>query len=168
MAVIIETGAQVANSNSYSTRADYIAYALTLGTVIADTVAADDQLVAAAVFIGSKENSLKGDRVDRDQSMAFPRNGLVIEGFSWLSTEIPRQVLLAQMSLALDINAGEDLYNLSQSESTGLKSERVEGAVTVEYANVDSMKLSRRSSSNALLASLMKNGGLFSVSITMG
>ena len=168
MALVIEDGSQVAGSNSYSTRADYIAYALSLGIVIADAVAADDQLVAAAIFIGSKENSLKGDRVDRDQSIAFPRNGLVIEGFSWLSTEIPRQLLLAQMSLALDLNAGEDLYNLTQSDSTGLKSERVEGAVTVEYANADSMKLSRRSASNALLASLMRNGGLFSVPVSLG
>ena len=168
MAVIIETGAQVTDSDSYSTRAEYIAYAASIGTTIADTVAADEQLIAAAIFIDSKEAQLKGCRVDRDQSMAFPRNGLVIEGFSWLSTEIPRQVLLAQMALALDLNAGEDLYNLSQSASAGVKKERVEGAVSVEYAVSDSMKLSRRSRSQALLASLMTSGGLFTVPLTMG
>jgi len=63
------------------------------------------------------------------------------------------------MSLALDINSGEDLYNLSASASVAVKRERVEGAVEVEYAVTDSARIARNSRSSSLLAALMKNGG---------
>jgi hypothetical protein len=64
------------------------------------------------------------------------------------------------MQLAIDINAGIDLYNLPSSPSTPVKRERVEGAVEVEYAVNNSMKLSRNSTSRALLSTLLKDGGL--------
>ena len=162
MALIIEDGSIVANANSWASRADYIAYALARGVVIPDTDAADVQLVKAAEFIGSHEANLKGYLVQRDQSLAFPRHDIVIDDWYWSSTEIPRQVTLCQMALAMDINAGVDLYNKPVNPNLAVKSERVEGAVSVEYAVSDTVgqKLSRSSTSDALLASLLQRNGL--------
>jgi hypothetical protein len=92
--------------------------------------------------------------------MAYPRTDLVIEGWDWADNEIPRQVKLCQMQFALDINAGVDPYNPPSSDSNGIKRESVEGAVEVEYAIKDAVKLSRNSTSRALLSSLLMNSGL--------
>lgn len=167
MALIIETGSQVSNSNSYVLRADYIAYALTIGVTIADDDDADVQLIKAAEYIGRHEDNLRGSLVDRDQSMAFPRYDLTIDGWSWTSEEIPRQVILCQMTFALDLNAGDDLYNRAQNPNLFTKREKVEGAVEIEYAVSESngQKLSKTSTGDALLSSLLKNSGLFSISL---
>lgn len=159
--MIIEDGSIVANSDSYVSRADYIAYALSFGIVITDAVAADYELVKAAQFIGSHEGKLKGYLVDRDQSMSFPRYNLFIDGFSWASNEIPRQVILCQMALAMDVNAGIDLYNPPVNPNRATSSERVEGAVDVSYfGSGASSKQSRTSTAQSLLNSLSTRSGL--------
>jgi len=167
MALIIEDGSQVTDSNSYVTRADYITYANARGITIADTAAADVQLLTAAEYIDRHEDNLKGYIVERDQSMAYPRNNLTIDGWYWGSDEIPRQVILCQLAFALDINSGEDLYNRSQNPNLITKSERVEGAIDIEYAVSEStgQKLSQTSTGDALLASLLNNSGLTSISL---
>lgn len=163
MALIVEDGSVVDNADSYVSRSDYIAYAATQGVTITDDETADVQLRKAAEFIASYDSRLKGDKVQRDQSMAFPRSGLVIENFSWDSDEIPRQVILCQQQLALDVNAGIDLWNRPQSESTGIKRERVEGVVEVEYAVKEAGKLSSQSTGMALLNSLLRQNGLYGI-----
>lgn len=165
MALIVETGSIVANANTYVSRADYIAYALTFGVVIADTDATDVQLIKAATFIDQHEANLKGTRVSRDQPMSFPRYNVEIDGWSWSGTEIPRNVILCQMQVALDINSGRDPWNPGANPNLIKKRSRVEGAVEVEYAVGDKtgQKLSRTSTADALLASLLNRSGLFSI-----
>jgi hypothetical protein len=167
MALIVETGLVVANSNTYVSRADYITYAASLGVTIPNTDAADVQLIKAALFIGQHEANLKGFKVLRDQSMAFPRTGVVIDGWAWNYTEIPRNVILCQMQVALDINAGFDPWNPASNPNMIKKRSRVEGAVDVEYAVGDrtGQKLSRTSTADALLASLLNRSGLFSIEL---
>jgi hypothetical protein len=153
--LIIEDGSAVTGSNSYATRAEYISYALDFGVVIADDVAADVQLIDATQFIESHEGNLKGERLTRDQSSAWPRTNVETDGWYWNSDEIPRILPVAQMALALDINSGVDLYN-PQPEKVR-KREKIEGAVEVEYFGQDSaVKLSRSSRSRALLNGLLK------------
>ena len=166
MTVIVEDGSQVSNSDSYVSRADYITYAASVGVTIADDETADVQLINSATYIGNHEDNLKGTLVARDQSMAYPRNNLVIDGWSWSNDEIPRQVILCQMTFALDINAGEDLYNRSQNPSLITKKEKVD-VIEVEYAVSENtgQKLSKSSTGDALLASLLNNNGLFSISM---
>ena len=156
MAVTIEDGSQVDGSNSYVTRAEYIAYALTLSITIADTSTADDQLIASAIFIDSQEPQLKGYRVNRDQSMAYPRNGLYLDGFVWASDEIPTQTKYAQLNLALDINADIDIYNPDDVDSV-VKREKIEGAVEVEYAVTEKGTVTKQSLSNSYMNTLMNN-----------
>lgn len=158
MTIIVETGAGVSNANSYVSGADFVSYAESLGVTLSQDV--EPMLVKAAQFIDSHDSRMKGYRSERDQAMAFPRVGVVIEGWRWNSDEIPRNVTLAQMAVALDIADGIDPYNPPQSEGVGIKRKRVEGAVEIEYAVSDSQKLSRRSRSQALLNSFLSHGGL--------
>jgi len=165
MTLIVETGALVTGANTFVSRPDYIAYALSLGIVVADDAAADVQLIKAAQFIGQHEANLKGTRVTRDQALSFPRYGVEIDGWSWSSTEIPRNVILCQLQTALDIKAGFDPWNPSTNPNLVKKRARVEGAVDVTYAVSDStgQKLSRTSTADALLNSLLNRSGLFSI-----
>lgn len=166
MALVVEDGSIVAGADSYVTRADFITYAAAFGVTIANTAATDVQLVKAAQFIESHEGRLIGDRKTRDQSLAYPRTGLIIEGWDWNDDEIPRQVILCQMQVALEINAGIDPYNPPANPARATRREKVEGAVEVEYFGNDSAsKMSRDSSAKALLSSLLKNAGLMSVPV---
>ncbi len=167
MAVIVEDGTKVANSNSYVSRATYIAYALTLGVVILDATAADVELIKSALYIDEHESNLKGYRAARDQSMAFPRSGVVIENWYWSSVEIPRQVTLCQMNFAMDINAGRDLWNAPNNPNQTLQSFAVAGVYSESYAtgSAAGQKLTRTSTGDALLSQLLKQNGLSAVQL---
>jgi len=160
MAIIVETGAIVDGANSFVSRADYIAYASTMGLTVTDDALADVELVKAGQYINSKEPQLKGYLVERGQPMSFPRTNLIIDGFAWDDTEIPRQVILCQLNLALDIRAGIDPYNLPANPNRAVKSEKVD-VLEVVYMGSDSQaELSRSSNWQALLASLLRRNGL--------
>lgn len=167
MSLIVETGALVSGANSYVSRTDYITYAASFGVTIANDSAADVELLKAAQFIDQHEANLKGDKVTRDQSMGFPRTGIMIENWYWSSTEIPRNVILCQMQTALDIHAGFDPYNPAVNPNMIKKRARVEGAVDVTYAVSDGngQKLSRTSTADALLNSLLNRSGLFNIAL---
>lgn len=166
MAIVVENGSIVANANSYVTRADFITYAADRGVTIANTAASDVYLIKAAQYINDHEDNLKGTKTDRDQPMAFPRSGLEIEGWYWTNEEIPRQVILCQYAYALDVAAGIDLWNRPKNPGLTPKTQTVVGAVSVTYAIGDGgQKLSRTSTADALLASLLKRNGLQSVAM---
>lgn len=166
MAVIVEDGTLVTDANSFVTRAEYITYAASIGVTIANDAAADVELIKATQFIGAHEDRLIGYKISRDQSTAYPRSDLIIDGFSWGENEIPRQVILLQMATALDIHAGIDPYNPPANPERATRRERVEGAIEVEYFGTDgTTKMSRSSTSTALLKSLLKNSGLMLVRV---
>lgn len=167
MAVIVEDGSKVAGANSYVSRAAYIAYAATVGVTIPDTVASDVELIKAALYIDEHDNNLKGYRTARDQSMAFPRIGLLIESWYWSSSEIPRQVTLCQQNYAMDINAGRDLWNVPTNPNPVLSGFAVSGVYSESYATgaAAGQKLTRTSTGDALLAQLLKQNGLSAVQL---
>lgn len=158
MALIKEDGSIVANANTWVTDTDLDLYADSRGITINGD--AEVLLIKAADYINGLESKLKGDLVSRDQAMAFPRNDLIIEGWSWSNTEIPRQVINAQLTLALEIDAGEDPLNPTPAELP-VVSERVEGAVSVEYANPGQvLKVNKEQPSQTHIKLLLKNNGL--------
>lgn len=164
MALIIEDGSLVADANSWTTRADYIAQAAALGVTIADADDADIELIKAAQFIDSHESNLKGYLVDRDQALSFPRHEVYIDGFYWEATEIPRQVPALQIAVALEIHEGIDPYNPPVNENRATKREKVGGAVEVEYFGKDGDAVTvRKGKTTALLASLLNRSGLYSI-----
>lgn len=168
MALTVEDGTKVTGSDTYVSRADFIAYAAKQGVTVADEGASDVYLIKAAEFIEAHDPMLKGERATRDQSMCYPRADLVLNNFTWDSNEIPTQVIKLQQELALDLIAGIDIWNPPQSGSQGVKKEEVVGAVVVEYATADGSKLTRQSNSRALLGQLLQNSGVLSTPIRMG
>lgn len=166
MALITENGSIVTGADSYVTRADYITFAASMGVTVADSDATDVTLRKSARFIDSHEPNLKGVTVSRTQTMAFPRAGVSIDNWTWSSDEIPRQVILAQMTIALDMEAGIDPYNPPVNPSRATVEERVEGAVSVRYDNGGAtQKLSRTSTATALINSLLISSGLMSITL---
>ncbi len=166
MGIVVEDGSIVANSNSYISRADYIAYAASIGVTIADAVAADEELIKAASFIDQHEPNLQGTRTNRDNPMAFPRWRVLVNGWSWNSDEIPRQVILAQQAYALDVHNGVDLWNKAANPNLIASEKEVSGAVSIKYAiSGNDQKMTNTSTGDALLATLLKRSGLYSVEL---
>ena len=160
MSIVVEDGTLVKGANSWVTRAEYIAYAKTKGITIHNSATADAELIKACEFINSHEENLKGDKTDRDQATAYPRDNLTLEGFAWGSDEIPRQVILCQLAVALDINAGIDPYNPPANPAIQAKKEKVD-VIEVEYFGRDSgQKMSRTSTATAILNTLLRRSGL--------
>ena len=168
MALVVEDGSIVANADSYVTRSDFIAWALRRGYTVADDLLADNKLVTAFDFINGIESSLAGRLTVRGQAGAYPRIDLVLQSYSWLSTEIPTQAKDYQMSLALDQVNGIDIFNPPQSDSVAVKRSRVEGAVEEEYAVSDAPAFLYQSLSNRLRQILQRSGSGFGIPITMG
>lgn len=160
MALTVEDGTIISGSDTYVNQADFIAFALTIGTVVAVEQVTDDTLVKAFYYLNSLETQLKGSRTAKTQPNVYPRNNLVIEDFAWDNDEIPRQVILAQVLLALDLLIGIDIYNRPQSASTAVKRNKVEGVVEQEFAVSDAIKLSSVTNAVAVVNSLKKNGGM--------
>lgn len=156
--IIVEDGTIVTGANSFVTTAELVTYAESLGiTLVGDAATV---LIKAGHYINSKEGQLKGYLVERDQPMAYPRTNLNIEGFDWSDVEIPRQVILCQLNLALDIAEGTDPFNPPVNPSRAVKREKVD-VIEVEYIGGDKQaSLSRKSLWQALLSSLMKRSGL--------
>jgi len=168
MALVVEDGSIVANANSYVTRSDFIAWSLRRGYTVADDVLADNKLVIAFDFINGIESSLAGLLSVREQTGAYPRTDLVLQTYSWLSTEIPTQAKDYQMSLALDQVNGIDIFNPPQSDSVAVRRSRVEGAVEEEYAVSDSSAFVYQSLSNRLRQILQRSRAGYGIIITMG
>ena len=164
MAIVVEDGSIVSGANSYVSRADAIAYAAARGVTLADSSATDVLLIKSASYLESFRDKFRGVLVTRDQPLAWPRYDAVIEGFGWTESEIPRQVINAQLAVVLELNAGEDPYNYSTQ--TGQVTEKtVSGAVTVRYAagSAGSVKVSKDRESQTLIALLLNRSGLFMV-----
>lgn len=160
MALTIENGTIVDGADSYVTRANFITYAANRGVIIDESEDTDELLRKAFDYIDSLEPRLKGYRQNYSYANAYPRKSLIIDGYTWDSDEIPRQVLYAQYELALDLNAGIDIYNRQSSGSAPVKRVRIEGVVEKEYAVDDGSQPLRRSRSRYLLSKLMVNNGL--------
>ena len=164
MSLVVEDGSVVAGANSWVTRAEVITYAAARGITLADDVTTDRLAIDAQEFISAHEPNLIGDRVSREQTTAYPRSNLYIQGFEWDDDEIPRQVILCQLAYTLELSQGIDIYNPDPIRTR--KKEKIDGAVEVEYFGTDtSFKLSRDSKASALLASLLNRSGLFSVTL---
>ena len=98
MALIIEDGSVVANANSFTTDAEFVAYALARNLTLPSTSAERDVLqIKAMDFVISNEDCMQGYRVDIDQELPFPRNGVIIYDFLVPSDKIPSTLKKAQM-----------------------------------------------------------------------
>jgi len=160
MAIIVEDGSIVAGANSYISRADYITAAAAVGVTVTSDTTADSELIKAAAYIDAHEINLQGYKTARDNPMAFPRDYVKTGSWLWTSTEIPTEVIKAQIEYALDIHAGKDLWNRGGNPNLIASEKRVEGAVSVKFAvDAGSQVSTFTSRGDAYLRQLLINGG---------
>jgi hypothetical protein len=149
MAIIVETGAIVAGANSYVSEAELTTYATDRGLTLTATAAV--LLIKAMDYLETL--NYIGTKKESTQSLQWPRINVTIDGFAFLSTEIPKQLRAAQMALSVSIDAGADpLATIGRST----KREKVD-VLEVEYMDGAAAR-AIISSVNAQLAKLLSGG----------
>ena len=102
MALIIEDGTGKSDAESYVSATDFKAYAAKRGiTVPADDAACEVLLIKAMDYLAGYEDRWRGRRVTAAQALAWPRKGVVLNGFPWASDAIPAQLKAGQCELAV-------------------------------------------------------------------
>ena len=134
MALVVETGNIVPGADSYISLSDARALAAKYGYVQpADDTEAEAALRNGAMYVGLQEPAMCGRRVSASQSLSVPRTGISLYGFPVANNVIPDQVKLAQLIAGVEYGNGADVRASSDGRITTM--ERVEGAVTVQYAD---------------------------------
>ncbi|WP_447880062.1 DnaT-like ssDNA-binding protein [Serratia fonticola] len=116
--------------NSYASSADLETFASTRDIPLPDK--AEALLIKAMDFLNGI--NWRGKRAIANQPLAWPRSGVIFDGFNFPNDAIPKQVITAQCMLAIEAQAG-DLQEAGRTAP--VKSERIEGAVTTVFAIAD-------------------------------
>ncbi len=140
MALTIEDGSNVANANSYRTRAQIIAYAVLRGVVIADTAASDVFAIKAMDYI--ERQNFKGTPSygvpGVDQALQFPREGIEYQGGYFDADTIPALLGNAQCEAATLISQGIELEPNRATTSQSIKRDKT-GPLETEYFAPEAM-----------------------------
>jgi hypothetical protein len=131
MALIVEDGSLVENSDSYVNSTTIEGF-LTERGILSDTLATQAQREAMALramdFLNTQD--YLGRRVDNNQSLSFPRSGIKLsDNRSLASNEIPQELKDAQCWLIYYIDAGTDP---SSTQAQLVKREKVD-TLEIEY-----------------------------------
>lgn len=162
MALTKETGAIVAGANTYVDDAEFVAYAAARSVTLPSTGSEREVLlIKASDFLERYDSRFVGDRVQREQPLSWPRQSVTIQGWDWLSSEIPYHVKNAQLQLACEMAAGVDHLNPTTT-ALPVVEKSVEGAVTVKYAAPTSGVRSTTTYASTTLISVLlrKSGGV--------
>ena len=128
MALILETGEGLPNSNTYVTVEEFEAYAADrLETLPAE---GKESLLIRAMDYLESITDWKGVRITSTQALAWPRSGVVVDGFPFDKTKIPTLLKRAQMQLGIEAMS----YDLMPStDGYAVAMEKVD-VIEVEYA----------------------------------
>ena len=133
MTLIIEDGTGVVGAESYASAADLVMYAGKFGvTIPADEPAQEALLRRAALAMDGK--TWKGRKTDSDQALAWPRRGVELDCQIKPDNYLPARIQYGQMALAAEIHI-DDIDPIDQRKGA-ITLDRVEGAVTREYATI--------------------------------
>jgi len=125
---MVETGAMVANANSYVSLANCNTYLTSLGYA---ELTSETYLIRACEYVDSFRMKYKGYRYTSTQSLVFPRSELTIDGFAVAVDTIPNILINAQCMAAHFLDTGVDLFNNSSGQE--VLSESVD-VISVTYA----------------------------------
>jgi hypothetical protein len=134
MTLIVENGTGVANANSYVSVADFVSWADGRGIVYPAIPELEQKILRSMDFIESLH--FVGQKHEETQSLQWPRDYVLIDGYSVESNEIPKEVKVAVYeSVKLEI---ENDSKMTPSERETV-SETI-GDISVTYANSSGMK----------------------------
>ncbi len=126
MAIVVEDGTGLTNSNSYVSVADATVYATLRGVTV--TANLDDALIKAIDYIESQ--SFQGYKNTKAQALQWPRTGVYIDNFSVDVDEIPTELINAQIEAALVVDGGDEILPVNERET---ETETVD-VISVTYA----------------------------------
>lgn len=125
MALIIEDGTGVDNSNTYVDDTEYVAYASSRGlTIGGDATAREQELIMSVDFLESFRAKLKGVKSDGTNSLQYPRIGVYIDNVLNASDNIPTELKRAQMEAAAYQSASQLTSN---TVDKNIQSEKLSG-----------------------------------------
>lgn len=150
MAVIVEDGTRVADSNSYVSEAELTEYAAARGITL--TTGAEQLLIQAMDYI--EQQQFRGIKVMSSQSLQWPRYSVYIDGYEVATDTIPKDLKNAQMATALAIEAGNDPLSPT---TPAIKREKVD-VLEVEYQD-GAASDTFDPKVNLFLSKLISNGG---------
>lgn len=134
MALIVEDGSIVANANSYSSVADFRTWAESRGKTIGADATVEAAILRAMDYFESL--GFVGYKSTREQRLQWPRNRVIIDGYSVESDEIPDEVLNALYEITLGELEGDSA--LSATERSTI-SEKI-GEIEIRYSEGESSK----------------------------
>jgi hypothetical protein len=133
MTLIIEDGTSKLDAESYASAADLVIYAGKFGVAIpADAPAQEALLRRSALAMDGM--TWKGRKTDSDQALSWPRRGVALDCEIKPDNYLPARIQYGQMALAAEIH--QDDIDPPEKRNGAVTLERVEGAVTREYATI--------------------------------
>lgn len=151
MAIVVEDGTGLnPAANSYVSEAELTTYATDRGITLVGS--ADHLLLLSMDTIETRK--YQGSKTSTTQPLSWPRTGVVVDGESIASDEIPSDLKNAQIVTALSIDAG---VNPMGKIDPAVKREKVD-VIEVEYQD-NSASRSYDPKINAYLAPLLAYGG---------
>lgn len=127
MSLITEDGTQVSGAVSYASEAELNVYADSQGISIAGDES--ELLLRASIYVETL--NFLGNKLTKAQRMQWPRSGVIIDGFTIETDEIPQLLQDLQMEVAISIDGGIDPLGVV---SRATKKEKV-GDIEVEYSD---------------------------------
>ena len=133
MTLIIEDGTGKPDAESYASAADLVMYAGKFGVAIpADEPAQEALLRRAALAMDGK--TWKGRKTNSEQALSWPRREVRLDDEIKPDNYLPARIQYGQMALAAEIHT--DDVDPIEKRKGAVTLERVEGAVTREYATI--------------------------------
>ncbi|HBC7432829.1 DnaT-like ssDNA-binding protein [Enterobacter bugandensis] len=127
---MINTDITSPDANSYASEGDLASFAAIRGIELPDKLT--PLLIKAMDYLEGLD--WVGSKADARQALAWPRANVILDGHDFPSDQVPRQVITAQCMLAVEAIDGDLLSSVREA---AVKTERVEGAVTMTYAIAD-------------------------------
>jgi len=158
MSLIVEDGTGLATAETYISVADASTYFTARGNTTWDAIATDALREAylrqaAEYMLSNYRDRWQGLRINKDQALDWPRNGVVVSGYTLAYDSVPTIIERACAELALNASSAELQPDLTQ----GVLSEKV-GPIEVEY-DKSSPQATRYKAIEAMIAPFLKSGG---------
>lgn len=133
MTLIIEDGTCKPDAESYASAADLTMYAVKFGVAVpADALAQEALLRRAALAMDGM--TWKGRKSNSEQALSWPRREVLLDHEIKPNNYLPARIQYGQMALVAEIY--QDDIDPIDKRKGAVTLERVEGAVTREYATI--------------------------------
>ncbi|WP_212625075.1 DnaT-like ssDNA-binding protein [Pseudomonas sp. PP3] len=133
MALIIEDGTGKSDAESYASAEDLAMYAVKFGVAIPTEVPAQEALLRRSA-LAMDGMTWKGRKSNSVQALSWPRRGVELDYEIKPDNYLPARIQYGQMALAAEIH--QDDIDPVEKRKGAITLERVEGAVTREYATI--------------------------------